>query len=73
MTKKLKFSEIDYKFQVFIKNNINNQIWDTAGQEKYQHLAPLYYRGNLYNYKIQKMLKWLQLFMILQIETHLML
>ena len=26
-------------------NTIKFQIWDTAGQEKYRGLAPMYYRG----------------------------
>jgi Ras-related protein Rab-22 len=35
MTKTIKVDEQTFKFQ----------IWDTAGQEKYRALAPMYYRG----------------------------
>ncbi|XP_065652605.1 ras-related protein Rab-22A [Hydra vulgaris] len=35
MSKTITFGENSYKYQ----------IWDTAGQEKYKSLAPMYYRG----------------------------
>lgn len=35
MTKRLEVGDVSYQFQ----------IWDTAGQEKYRSLAPMYYRG----------------------------
>ncbi|XP_048752869.1 ras-related protein Rab-22A-like isoform X1 [Ostrea edulis] len=35
MTKRLDVDGVSYQFQ----------IWDTAGQEKYRSLAPMYYRG----------------------------
>ena len=28
-------------------------IWDTAGQEKYHSLAPLYYRGKYINFELK--------------------
>ena len=32
--------------QILVDGNpIKYQIWDTAGQEKYHSLAPMYYRG----------------------------
>jgi len=35
MTKRLEVDDVSYQFQ----------IWDTAGQEKYRSLSPMYYRG----------------------------
>lgn len=35
MTKRVEVYDVSYQFQ----------IWDTAGQEKYRSLAPMYYRG----------------------------
>ena len=29
-------------------NNFNLDLWDTAGQEKYESLSPMYYRGSDY-------------------------
>lgn len=29
---------------------IRFQVWDTAGQEKYKSIAPIYYRGSLLFY-----------------------
>mmetsp|Transcript_25758 Transcript_25758/g.43696 ORF Transcript_25758/g.43696 Transcript_25758/m.43696 type:complete len:207 (+) Transcript_25758:28-648(+) len=36
----------DEKEQKSTERNISFKIWDTAGQEKYRSLAPMYYRGS---------------------------
>ncbi|KAL7491432.1 hypothetical protein ACHAWT_000798 [Skeletonema menzelii] len=36
----------DEKEQKIAERNISFKIWDTAGQEKYRSLAPMYYRGS---------------------------
>ena len=36
----------DEKEQKLPERNISFKIWDTAGQEKYRSLAPMYYRGS---------------------------
>jgi len=37
---------IEKKSQTSQDRNIGFKIWDTAGQEKYRSLAPMYYRGS---------------------------
>ena len=33
-------------FELLVEDNVYNiQVWDTAGQEAFQSLAPMYYRG----------------------------
>ena len=44
MSKMIVHNQNYIKYQVFI---FLNQIWDTAGQEKYESLTPLYYRGKI--------------------------
>jgi len=41
-----KKKENEKKSQSTLERNIGFKIWDTAGQEKYRSLAPMYYRGS---------------------------
>ena len=52
---------------------IKYQIWDTAGQEKYRSLAPMYYRGAaaaIIVYDITSMVRVLSLLPHTHIHTH---
>ena len=50
MSKKFDYNSIPIKYQVFIlrsqTKNTFSKIWDTAGQEKYHALAPMYYKDS---------------------------
>ena len=41
-------------------NNFDLDLWDTAGQEKYESLTPMYYRGSDYVFKFLILLMVIQ-------------
>ena len=45
--KNLTTTFVDYKTKTIIANNcnINLELWDTAGQEKYSAISSIYYKG----------------------------
>lgn len=46
MSKSITITTDEKEEQKLPERNISFKIWDTAGQEKYRSLAPMYYRGS---------------------------